>query len=154
MEINSQNLIQELIRFENKVAELYDLFGQFFEEDNEFWEKLKNEEENHAIILDNAQKQFLKMDKFPQELIEIPLSRVVKENIRLNSILNDFKITIPTKKIAFETALEIEKYFSEYIYQQAMVKPNPGKILSIIQKINNDEKNHIERIEVYMNSKK
>ncbi|MFH1063175.1 MAG: hypothetical protein V1747_09890 [Candidatus Omnitrophota bacterium] len=151
MKKNTRELIQELISFENKVSELYGLFMENFAEDSQFWEKIKNEEENHAMILDNAQKQFLRTDEFPPELIALTLLQAIAENKKLDNILNRFKQALPARIVAFNTALEIEGYLPEYIYQKAMEKLNHhSAILGVIQKINKDEKDHFRRIKAHM----
>ena len=75
---NLRQLIDEAIKLELNVAEIYLGFHHRFSEDAGFWWKLVNEEKNHAGLLKNGKQFFLDAGMFPVELVGTSLDAIVK----------------------------------------------------------------------------
>jgi len=145
-----ERTIEESIKIESNVSDLYGLFYRIFEEDKDFWWQLKIEEKNHSFLLEGAKKALLEYNKFPQELISDSLESLIEANNNLRKMIDDFPSNPPSREIAFNTALEVEISAGEIHYQEAMKQHEGSDILKILQKINGDDKEHEQRIREYM----
>jgi len=64
-----RRLIDEAIKLELNMAELYLSFHNRFSEDAGFWWKLTIEEKNHASLLKSGKQYFLDAGMFSSELV-------------------------------------------------------------------------------------
>jgi len=145
--MNIHLYLEEAIRLELNVADLYSLFAQQFEEDYNFWWKLSNEEMNHASILKTG-IEFSKLNKIPQEIIPDNIDGLISLNEKFPSIIDDCQKN-PNRQKCFEVALEIESSAGESHYQEIMIKHTDNDIVKIFQKLNKDDIDHYNRIKEY-----
>lgn len=143
-------LLEESIRLELNVADLYMLFSDLFKEDAEFWWGLCLEEKNHAALLRSGRESFLQRGAFPEELVGSNLAELKGANEMLVDTIRKYGETAPTRKEAFELALHLEESAGEIHFQNAMKDAAGSPFLKVFQKLNMDDKDHARRIREQM----
>ena len=153
MEKDLAALIKESIDLELNIAELYLVFHNLFPEDLAFWWNLTVEEENHAALLRSGKELFLPRNKFPRDLVHGFLQDLINKNRELNSLIEECDRNPPSREEAFNIALSIENSMSELHFQRFMDREPSSRMEEIFQKLNQDNKNHAEKISSYMKGK-
>lgn len=143
-------LIEESIKLELNVADLYLLFHKLFSEDTDFWLELSLEEKNHSALLRTGEELFLPLGKFPHRFIEDRLHALVDINSKVKSLINKYEANPPSREEAFNIALSIENSAGELHFQRFMDKKANSKIDEIFQQLNKHDKDHANRISSYM----
>lgn len=139
------NYIDEAIKLEINAAELYFLFSDYLKEYKDFWYNLSKEEFAHAALLKLA-KEFEEVEILPKDTFK---NMNIKNLVYLNSLFIGFKeefIKTPTIEKAKELSLKIEGSAAEEHYQNIMTNDSDNRIIGILQRLNRDDKNHLERI--------
>lgn len=144
------SLAEEAIKIEKNVSNLYLIFHEAFAEDANFWWKLVIEEENHAALIKSGIEYFEDLGLFPKEILPNSLQELVDANKKLVSLIEEYSKQPPSRSKAFQVALETEKSAGEIHLLRAMESPAKSKIMKIFQKLNENDKYHIERIQAYM----
>jgi hypothetical protein len=156
MDTRFSQVVEASIRLELNVADLYGLFHAAFPQHEEFWWKLRLEERNHAALIRSAKEQFDPVGKFPVELVSSQLAEITEINNKLQSLIERFSIHSPSEPEAFSIALLLEQSAGEVHYQKFMeidAKQGSGcPICKIFQQLNEDDKDHAERIKNYMDT--
>ena len=148
-----EQLIDESIKLELNVADLYKIFLNTFPEDSELWSKLIREEEKHADLIQSMKGTFLFPSQFPSNLLASSMETLQETNKRLISILKKYSKEPPLRESAFDIALDIERTSGEFNFQLASEKSPDSGIMKIFQALNKDCRNHTEKIITYMHSK-
>lgn len=143
-------LINEAIALELNVSRLYALFQDLFPVDAEFWQTLSQEEENHALLLKLGRKHFVPQEIFPLELIPETLAPLVEQNREIERLIADFEILPPLREDVFRLAVALEEAAGEIHFQRAMAEEARTESLKIFQTLNNDDRDHADRIRRYM----
>ena len=144
-------LIDESIKLELNVADLYMLFLKLFPADADFWWKLVLEEKNHAALIRSGKEYFEPLNKFPHDLLANSLQKVKDTNSSLKSMIKKLESVSPLRQEAFNIAFEIENSASELHFQKFMNKKEANlKIDDIFKRLNKDDKDHALRISSYM----
>lgn len=137
--------LEESIKLEINASNIYLLFGKYLHQHKEFWEKLSFEELNHAALLKTA-IQFNENDILPESFIDLNIIEQLKTTNKIfPELIEKFKNN-PTISNAKSIAILIESSVGEIHYQKIMNEDSDNKIIKIFQKLNNDDKNHLERI--------
>jgi hypothetical protein len=144
-------LIEESIRLELNVADIYMVFYNTFPEDSDFWWKMTSEEKGHANLIKSGRDTFL--DQFPPKLLAPSLQKLCNINNKLASLLKEYEENPPSRETAFNIALWIEQSTGELHFQLAMEKSFTSSIMKIFQELNNEYKDHANRICTYMSDK-
>jgi len=146
-------IIEESIRLELNVANLYKLFSEIFSQDYDFWNKLYLEEENHALLIEAAKVLIASCEEFPVEILDPSLSSLIEANSKVVSLLKECRSKPPLRKDAFMIAIDLEESAGEIHFQTAMAKPPTSSNLRTYQELNKNDKDHAKRIREYMDSK-
>ncbi len=141
-------LIDESIKLELNIADVYMFFYNTFPEDSDFWWKMTLEEKSHANLIKSGRDTFL--GKFPPKLLAPSVQTLNNTNNKLISLLKEYKETPPSRETAFNIALNIEQSTGELHFQLAMEKSFTSSIMKIFQELNNEYKDHANRIRTYM----
>ena len=149
-----ERIIDESIKLESNVSELYGLFYRIFEEDKDFWWELQMEEINHSTLLKAAKGVFFGSHKFPKEVVSEALQPLLDANNDLRRMIDDFPKNPPSRETACNVAIKVENLEGEICFQKAMELPEGSETLNIIQKVNKEDKDHEKRIRAYMQAKK
>jgi hypothetical protein len=144
-------LIDESIRLEQNIADIYMVFYNTFPEDSDFWWQMTLEENSHANLIKSGRDTFL--DQFPSKLLAPSLQKLCNTNKKLISLLKEYKEKPPSRETAFNIAMNIEQSTGELHFQLAMEKSFTSSIMKIFQELNKDYKDHINRIRAYMSDK-
>ncbi len=139
-------LLDESIALERNVAALYRIFFETYDEDRDFWWQLSVEELNHASLLKSGRDIFLNVDAFPVEICANNLESLCAMNERIESLCNAYRDTPPSRLDAFAVAFQIEQSAGEFHYQQIMNSVSENKAVALAKKLNQDDRNHAERI--------
>ena len=150
MEEQIEQLTKESIRLELLVSELYLLFHEQFPEDGRFWWRLVEEERNHAALIRSALEYFAPVHQFPEKLLSGNLSVLRKTNEQLKELLAAFRKTSPGRIEAFECALKLETTAGELHFQHFLDENNLTNVEQIFRQLNGDDREHAERIRLYM----
>ena len=145
-------LLDESIRLELNVAEIYNVFCAAFSEDADFWWKLLLEEKNHAALLQSGKDRFIPKDAFPKELISSSLEHLQGANKELVALIKKYRVTPPSREATFNIALKLEQSAGEIHLQKFMEKKSESKLDEIFQRLSGDNKDHATRIRSYMKS--
>ncbi|GJQ58347.1 MAG: hypothetical protein D8M57_05920 [Candidatus Scalindua sp. AMX11] len=146
-------LLDEAIKLERNVADLYTIFNKLFPEDADFWSTLASEERNHAALLNSGKKTLLAVGMFPSELLVPQVQRIIDANSNLISLINNYGKAPPSRERAFNDALFLEQSAGEIHFQQAMKRVHSSDIMQTFQQLNKDDRDHILRIRNYMKEK-
>jgi rubrerythrin len=145
-------LFKEAIELELNVSGLYRVYSEIFEDDSKFWLQFSNEEKNHAILLQTALDQYLNTNLFPIELFYSDIEELRQVNNVLKQLKEEYSGNPPDKKTAYAMALSIEESNQEKQFNLFIDKTPPGsKALKLFQSLNDDNKNHVERIKSLVN---
>jgi len=143
-------VIDQSIRLEQNVAELYLLFSKIFPEDASFWWQFCLEERNHAALIRSAKEYFAQVDRLPERLFCADVKLLEETNSRLRSLLVRYRENAPDRTEAFNCAVSIENSAGELHYQAFMHWPPESKVDEVLSKLNRDDKDHAERLCAYM----
>ncbi len=141
--------LEEAIQSELNASELYRTFSEYYPEDYNLWWKLTEEELDHASLLKSA-IQFYEFGNIPFDISDTDLEVLTELNGGFLSIIEEFKKN-PSRKYAFDIAIQLEGSVGEVHYQKFMTNSDKNDYLSIIlKKLNKDDINHESRIRDYM----
>jgi len=141
-------LIDLSIDLEYGIGKIYYIFHKNFPDDSEFWLQISKEENGHASILKNA-KDLLFVDKFPIELILKSKKEIKNTLTEIKKIINYININNITVEDAFNIALKLEDSAAEKHYELFMNIATDDKIKKLFQKLNDEDKNHYNRLLEY-----
>jgi len=150
----AQTFLEEAIQLEKLVAEVYTLFEKSFPEDYKFWNQLAQEEKNHATLLMVIKNNPNWSKKFVSSFAPGLLQEIKEINRWLSSLTETFSEKIPSRKTAFKTAIKIERSAGEVDYQNFMTRNIDSWILKGLQQINKYDRDHLNRLEQYMEKNK
>ncbi len=153
MDNDTVKLAEEAIQLEQNVGQLYMIFHNAYPEDADFWWQLMIEESNHASLLRSGLEYFMPAALFPMELLP-PMEALREANKELVSLLEKYKTHPPSRETAFNVALKTEMSAGEMHFQKTMTKPVDSKVLAMFQRLNQDDRDHAERIRAYMEENK
>lgn len=154
MSENIRQLIEAAIRLELNVAKVYLNFHHAFPEDAGFWWKIAIEEEHHAALLRSGEQYFLDAGMFPSELVDTSLATLARLNGEMESLLVQENETHQSREFAFNLAIKLEESAGEVHFQHAMHETGqPSEAIKLFQSLNEDDKNHADRIRSYMRLK-
>jgi len=149
-ENNLAKLLDEAIRLELLVADLYALFNEKFPEDGPFWWKLSLEEMNHAALLKSGRDHFLPVGQFPLELASSTIDILSGQNRDLVDLLDRYRHHPPSRAEAFLLAHGLETSAAELHFQHAMEKHPQTPAMQIFRSLNSEDLDHAQRILEYM----
>lgn len=146
------DLVNKAMELEFNIGKLYIKFRDICPEDAEFWWKLVIEKNNHAVLIRSGADFFMETGLFPAEILPSFLSDLQEANNKLASLLEQYDKNPPSREDAFNIALETERLVGEIHFPRMMTKPADSRT-KLFQKLNEDDKDHIERIQAYMTAK-
>jgi hypothetical protein len=147
METNRlSELIEESIALELNVAELYKVFSEALQEDNEFWWQLYLEEKSHATLIRAARDSFVKRGKFPYDLVTDSIDDLKVSNAKVVELIAHYKVNPPDRHEACKIAVELENAAGEIHYTRFMEKSADNSVETVFQQLNRGDKEHEERI--------
>jgi hypothetical protein len=151
--MTSNELIQlseAAIQLELNVGKLYLQFHELFAEDAEFWTQLSIEENHHAALIRSGVEFFMQAGIFPAEMLTASLLSLQKANQKLITLQRQYELVPPSREEAFNAALMTERSAGEIHFQQVITRSQASRIVELFQMLNEDDKNHSERIQAYM----
>lgn len=143
-------IIQESIRHELLISDLYQVFYDSFPMDSGFWWTLLVEEKNHAAVIRSLSVSIPDRDDFPKALVFNHLDILRKSNGNIMEMIDIYRSSPPTRHEALRLALAIEQSSAESMYQDVMSDQYPTEIIGMIQQINHNDRDHATRIQDYM----
>ena len=143
-------LLEEAIKIELRLSELYQLFAEKIPEDKDFWWQLVLEEKNHAALLRSG-KEFLKNDKFPSNFLPNSLEELKRSTQEILKARQKFNDT-PARLSSFEIAYLLEHSAGEMHYQNYMSDEIDDDLRSIFKRLNRADIDHAKRIREYMSN--
>jgi len=137
--------LNESIKLELNVSNLYMLFSEKLKSNKEFWYRLSIEEVNHASLLETI-KSFFESNVKVEHLLDV---EHINELIEFNKLFPVFIKSFsdePTIEKSKEIGIFIEQSIAETHYQNIMELSTDDKIINIFQQLNKDDKDHFKRI--------
>ncbi len=152
MNADFEKIIQESIKIELQVADLYLFFYGNFPEDAGFWWQIAIEEKNHAALIKSLELISEHVNDLPEEIFSSSLEDLIATNKMLTSVIEDCKVAPPDRNTAFNTALTIEESAGELHYQGFMGdgKDSHLHINKVFRQLNREDKDHSLRLRAYM----
>ena len=145
-------ILNESIKLELNVAELYMLFYEIFPEDSSFWWDLCMEEKNHASLLRSGLEFVKTSEIFPEEVLAPTIEKLHEINTMITGLIKEYRENKPSKDKAFSISITLEKSAGEFHFQESMNSISDSKLLKVFQMLNKDDRDHAERIEQYARS--
>ncbi len=142
-------LIDESIKVERNMEALYKLLAGIFPDDAAFFEQLEEEESNHALLLELAKKYLAPVGTFPEGMLAGNLQMVAQANERIESAVDEYKESPPTRQEALDFAVRMELSAGEIHYQFAMDHGEEPEA-ETFRDLNGGDKDHAGRIKAYM----
>lgn len=143
-------IIDESIRLELNVGDLYLLFCSIFSHDAPFWWRLAEEEKDHAALIRSGKEYFAPLKMFPSDLLHKNILELKTANADIRSFINKFRLHPPSRTEAMNVALSIEKSAGELHFQKFMDGTGGTAIEKIFRDLNRGDEAHAERIGEYM----
>ncbi|MDP8298515.1 MAG: ferritin family protein [Candidatus Tantalella remota] len=140
-----EELLNEAIKAESNMAQLYRVYQEIFTEDAEFWGQLVEEEKQHASIIDIG-RNVLTEDDLSKTFLYNNLEELKAANKLVTDMSVMYKEDPPSREDAYHRAIELEERFFESFYQDAITGEPGSEEKKIIQKLNSDSKDHAARI--------
>ena len=147
MDEKAKELLEEAIKLEMNMSELYLFYHRNFEEAEDFWMTLAKEERHHAALLEFGKDFF---QAFPEEIIYQNIEEMKKANKKIEKTLMQYREEIPSKKDAYQFAIDLENSAYELHYQQLLDNDPETKEMKVLQKLNEDDKDHAGRIRGFL----
>jgi len=138
-------LVDEAIKLELNVAELYTLYQEYFVEDKEFWKRMADEEKTHASLIKMA-SEILSISSLLQSFIHENLDELRRANKKIEEAIEGFMENAPPKEEAYKFAVELEESVNELYYQEGVTGTPDSNEMRILQQLNSESKDHAERI--------
>lgn len=145
--------LDESIQLELNLAKLYTQYHDASEEaDQDFWWQLAMEERGHAALLQQEKKDPQPEVFFPANLLGKDLEALEAANRRIKGLIESFQQQPVPRAERFRTALELELSAGESHYQEFLDSPTESAAASIFKQLNQEDRDHAERIRGYMAS--
>lgn len=145
-------LLDESIKLELQVSDLYLVFHEAYPEDTEFWWDLMLEEKNHAALLRSIKGMSQQLDEFPQSIFAPVLKDLKDTNHQISELIKRCRKYPPTRKKALKIALKLENTAGELHYQHFMDDDHDQSISEIFKQLNGDDKDHAQKIKTHLES--
>ena len=148
-------LLDESIALEMNMASFYQVLQQAFTEDSLFWSQLAQEELDHATLLKSTKENLgTDCEKLPNDFLCESVDKLKATNQKISQIINNFRESCPSRKEAFNTAFAFENSAGEIHYNYFMNKITVSPVEEILQELNQNDKDHAQRIRSYMEKNK
>jgi rubrerythrin len=141
-------LLDEAIRHELTVSQLYFEFFQAFPDDADLWWTLSVEENGHAGLLEAGRKLF--GSEYGEEILPARIEYLTEANLMLDKLLEQMKDQPLSREAACRIALEIETTTDGMIFENALEPAQDSEVLTIAERIRRDDERHAARIRAYM----
>lgn len=136
--------VEEYMRLELNMSDLYSLYQKLFPEDRDFWEKMVEEELRHARIIE----MLLGLpDKLPDNLLDPNHESMVEANKNVVETINCYKKNPPSRKEAYQKAIYFENSAGELHYTNVLSLPKESQELESFRKLNQCDKSHCQEIQ-------
>ena len=145
--------LDEASALETIMADLYSSFEKSFAEDAIFWKQLADEELNHAALIQNVKSDPEVSKWFVHDAPDDLVKETVKTMEWATSLVIKYSEEKPDRLTAFNTAIEVEKTAWELHYQSLMTKKSDKWFVDIVQELNNYDRDHLRRINLYIKEK-
>jgi ferritin len=145
-----QQHLDASIQLELNLAKLYTLFNDCFSEDEDFWWDLSMEEQGHATLFQQEQKQPQQQEFFPDNLLAKDLQSLVDTNAKITELIATYSATPPSRAEAFKMAHALELAAGESHFQQFLDSPTNSYSANIFKQLNQEDRDHATRILQYM----
>lgn len=155
MDESQDQLFDKLAELELLVSDIYLAFSNLFPEDSDFWWRLSIEETGHASIIRSGQQSFAPRNLFPEEFSTFPMRTLDDSLASKREMLKGIegRPASFSRRKAMEMAMRIEGGDLESLFQTLMQKtPGESKALFLFQRLNNESRDHAERVRAYMDS--
>ena len=145
------DILDESIKLELNIENLYKYFSTIYPEDSDFWQKLSSEEEQHANMIKAGRDAILSYE-FPSALLSPTLNALIGANNKFISLLEEFKDKPPSREAALKLARSLEKSAGEIHFLREMDKRPASEYIKLFHTLNKNDMDHAQRIDDYMNS--
>lgn len=146
METIEQDFIDESIRLELNMSDLYRLLSITFPEDEEFWATLSGEEIHHAALIRSVNELFLAERVVPRYLLSDFTQQIHQSNQIIAREIESIRQNTPSREEVFRLAFTLESSAGEIHYQRMVSGIANSMVEEIFQKLNGDDKFHARRI--------
>jgi rubrerythrin len=153
MDKELSRILDETIRLEVNVADLYLSFSHAFSDDKDFWLLLAVEEKNHAALLRSGKLEALDKGDFPAKALTTNLDALVKVNKEIRAFVREYKHKPPSRASAFEIAIKVEESTGEIDFSCFMEQAADSLASKLFSRVNSEDRDHARRLRNYMREK-
>ncbi|NOX48422.1 MAG: rubrerythrin family protein [Chlorobi bacterium] len=149
MKFEFSELINEAVKLELNISELYLVFHSTFHEDSGFWWKLAIEEKNHASLLKNLEDFATQLSAMPSYFDKVSIGDLEGSNNDIEKLIQQFEDSPPGREEAFQLAYKLEWSAGESHFQDFTDDESGSQISRIFKHLNQSDRDHAERIKEY-----
>lgn len=149
MRLEYSQLIEEAIRLELNVSELYLVFHESFKDDSSFWWTLAIEEKNHAALLKNLEIFTSHLSELPSNTSRISITDLQETNFQLEKLIPQYRNAPPLREEAFKLAYSLEISAGESHFQEFADDESDSQLAKIFKRLNQSDVDHGKRIREY-----
>lgn len=150
MKYEIRQFLEESIRLELNMSELYQFFYAKFPEDSQFWWDLSREEINHASLIRTISDKIFPERIVPLKEVDLLIERIREINFSIQDKIKEYRKKKPMRYEAFLYAFYLENSSGEIHFDLFMNELPESDVEKIYQKLNGEDKNHAMRINEYM----
>jgi hypothetical protein len=147
MPVPVQEVVEEAIRYEHNLAELYNEFSSLFDQDTELWWGLSVSEKEHAMLLESGRALF--RDEFARDTVPADLEAMRASNASLESILEGLRSETPSRVEAFRISLDLERDANELTLHRILRIDAEQQADEIVTRIRREDSAHEEAVRDY-----
>jgi methylthioribose-1-phosphate isomerase len=144
-------ILEESIKLEKSIGNLYMLFHTYYTEDKTFWYRMATDEQKHATIIEGL-RPWINLGARIDDFLLDDLQELKDKNSAIEAIIEKAEEEKPTRETAFNLAYRIEVTASEIHYQKIMTEQTDNKLLVAMQELCNADKDHQKRIRKMMDT--
>ncbi len=147
MNVAVVTIIEQAIRYERGLADLYNSYHHLYHEDSDFWWDLSLSELSHASLLESGRTLF--NSELEAEVIEAEFDELVRTNDELESLRKSVSSDPPSRKEALRQALELENSENEKILHRIFTVEIGGDAAKVANKIRQGDLHHARQIRAH-----
>ena len=146
MNEKQKDLLVECIKLENNMANLYELFHAYYEEEKDFWMQMSEEETNHASFLNSILQLDFPPYMITQELVATDLRMTKEINVNIEKICIQIQNAPLSRKEALKLAIHYEKSSIELFFQIIADSQPTNEYIDAFKELIGEDKDHAKRI--------
>ena len=146
MNVAVTTVIDQAIRYERGLAELYNAYHRIYPEDSDLWWELSLSELSHASLLEAGRRLF--DDDLETEAIDAEMEELIRSNDELEALCERISTGSIPREEALRIALDLENSENEKVLHR-LFSVSGGEAGEVADKIRKEDLHHANRIRAH-----